>query len=71
MDRILIEGGRSLKGAVSVSGAKKAINEGMRMTFEEGLKNESRLFSELFLTSDVQEGVRAFLEKRKPEFKGK
>ena len=60
-----------LQGPMAVMNAKKAINEGMQMTFEEGLKNESRLFSALFETQDLQEGISAFLEKRKPEFKGK
>jgi enoyl-CoA hydratase len=58
-----------LRGPIAVSNAKKAINEGMDMTFEDGLKRETELFAALFETQDMREGVRAFLEKRKPEFK--
>jgi len=60
-----------LRGPVAVANAKKAINTGINMPLEEGLKVEARLFSELFETRDKQEGVAAFLEKRKPSFSGK
>jgi enoyl-CoA hydratase len=36
----------------------------------DGLKNEIAAFGELFNTSDVKEGAAAFLEKRKPVFRG-
>jgi len=58
------------RGPVAVINAKKAINEGINMTFEDGLKRESELFSALFETLDMQEGVSAFIEKRKPAFSG-
>jgi enoyl-CoA hydratase/carnithine racemase len=56
---------------MGVAGAKKAISEGMDMTFEKGLKRETELFAALFDTQDMKEGVTAFLEKRKPAFIGK
>ncbi len=59
------------RGPMGVASAKKAINEGMEMTLEEGLRRETELFAALFETRDMMEGVTAFLEKRKPSFIGK
>jgi enoyl-CoA hydratase len=38
---------------------------------DEGILSERRLFQSLFATQDQKEGMAAFLEKRKPEFKGR
>jgi enoyl-CoA hydratase/carnithine racemase len=59
------------KGPLAVKAAKKAINEGLALSLREGLKLESRSFGPLFSTEDKNEGTLAFLEKRKPIFKGK
>jgi len=58
------------RGPVAVANAKKAINEGMDVSLEEGLKIETQLFSDLFKSQDVKEGISAFIEKRKPSFSG-
>jgi len=59
------------KGSLAIKAAKKAINEGLALPQREGLRLESRYFSKLFTTEDKNEGALAFLEKRKPIFKGK
>lgn len=56
---------------VAVRYAKQAINAAFEMALTEGLAEERRLFYELFATEDQKEGMKAFLEKRKPEWKGK
>src|ERR1044072_4684210 len=48
----------------------QAVTRGARLPFDEALRLEVELFASLFATADVPEGTRAFLEKRKPVFKG-
>lgn len=51
--------------------AKKVINRGMYTDLAAGLACEKGNFAICFATEDRKEGIRAFLEKRVPEFKGK
>jgi len=51
--------------------AKEAINKGLDLTLEQGLRLESDLYSLLQTTQDRTEGITAFREKRQPKFKGK
>ena len=50
---------------------KKAVNQSLDNTLEEQLNLEEKLQTEAGKTEDFQEGVQAFLEKRKAKFKGK
>jgi enoyl-CoA hydratase len=59
------------KGPLAVRAAKKASSRGLQVSLEEGLDMENQAFSEVCATEDKTEGVTAFLEKRKPQFKGK
>jgi enoyl-CoA hydratase len=50
--------------------AKFVINRGVDVSLEEGLKIERSHFGEIFGSKDMQEGTKAFIEKRKPVFTG-
>jgi enoyl-CoA hydratase len=47
------------------------VNKGLQMTFAEAQIFEATLFGLVASTEDMREGTKAFLEKRKAEFKGK
>ena len=59
------------KGPIAVSLAKKVINRGKDESLELGLEIEKGAFPLCFSTEDLKEGLAAFLEKRKANFKGK
>ena len=59
------------KAPVAVKMAKKAINNGLNVDLKSGLAYEAEAFTTTFSTEDRTEGMRAFIEKRSSEFKGK
>jgi enoyl-CoA hydratase len=59
------------KSPVALRMAKEAVKTASRATLDEGLRREIDLFALCFSSEDKDEGVQAFLEKRKPDFKGK
>jgi len=65
--------GRQLAGKapISLRLAKEAVLRAFEAGLEGGLPFERKLFTLLFATEDAQEGMRAFLEKRKPKYQGK
>jgi enoyl-CoA hydratase len=48
---------------------KEAVNVAYETTLREGVRFERRVFHAMFATQDQKEGMAAFGEKRKPEFK--
>jgi enoyl-CoA hydratase/carnithine racemase len=60
------------KGAsFAVGSIKRAVNGGMQLPLREALAHERAITSELFQTEDAREGIQAFIEKRKPVYKGR
>lgn len=55
---------------IAVRFAKEAVNKAYETPLADGLDYERKLFYFLFATEDGREGLRAFVEKRKPEWKG-
>jgi enoyl-CoA hydratase len=59
------------RSPVAVRLAKMAVNKAFEMGLSQGLDFEREVFYLLFASEDKTEGMKAFLEKRRPEFKGK
>lgn len=59
------------RAPLAARAAKQAVNQAFEGPLSEGLSEERGLFYHLFATQDQKEGMKAFLEKRKPEWKGK
>jgi enoyl-CoA hydratase len=55
----------------SVLAAKESVNAAFESSLAEGVRFERRIFHALFATDDQKEGMKAFVEKRKPEWKNK
>jgi len=71
MEEAMALAGRLAEGPRAIGLAKRALYKGLSLDMEKALAYEAQVQAEALETEDFQEGVRAFLEKRKPEFKGK
>ena len=58
------------KGRVSLRAAKQAINSGMDVDLKTGCRIEIDAFAICLTSADAMEGTKAFLEKRKAQFRG-
>lgn len=61
----------SAQGQIAVQFCKTAVNEGMQSDIDRAMTLESNLFALCFTSQDQNEGMKAFMEKRKAQFKGK
>ncbi len=59
------------RAPLAVEAAKAAVNAVFEMDLESGVAQERQLFYSLFATEDQKEGMAAFVEKRRPSWKGK
>jgi enoyl-CoA hydratase len=58
------------QGPIAVAQAKTAINQAMQTGLDDGLSFELEAVLKAFDTEDKKEGMTAFLERRKPQFRG-
>ena len=58
-------------GPLAVALGKAAVNNGMGVDLKRALYFEAELEATAFSTEDRHEGMEAFIDKRRPEFKGK
>ena len=59
------------RAPLAMRAAKKMINQSYERFLSDGLEQEKQVFYNLFGSEDQKEGMQAFIEKRKPEWKGK
>ncbi len=59
------------KGPLAITAAKEAINLGLDVDLKSGCEHEASLFAGICASEDKTEGTKAFLEKRKAEFRGR
>jgi len=57
------------KGMMAIAESLRAIEEGMEGSLEAGMAKEAAAFGRVAATEDSREGVKAFVEKRQPQFK--
>ena len=68
---ILLADEIAVRAPLAVRAAKRMINHSYESFLADGLAEEKQVFYNLFASEDQKEGMQAFVEKRKPEWKGK
>lgn len=58
------------KSALAVAACLESVTRGINLSIDEGLAVESNQFARMVPTRDIREGVRAFIERRRPDFQG-
>jgi enoyl-CoA hydratase/carnithine racemase len=72
LDETLLAASRIAANApIAVRQAKQAIHGGLQMSLAEGLVFEIEAYNRTVPTDDRREGIKAFNEKRAPQFKGR
>jgi len=59
------------RAPLAIQAGKKMINQCFEVSLTQGLKNERDTFYNLFSSQDQKEGMKSFLDKRAPDWKGK
>jgi enoyl-CoA hydratase/carnithine racemase len=59
------------KASLAVGRIKRAVQSGLEMGFEQALALERELQAQLWSSKDAKEGIKAYVEKRKPKFSGR
>ena len=57
-------------GPLAIASVKRLVDRGLDVSLPQALDLEAKAFGESFATADQKEGMKAFLEKRQPSFKG-
>ena len=70
-EALTLAGEVAARAPLAVRLGKEAVNHAFESFLEDGVADERRAFYFLFSTDDQKEGMRAFIAKRKPEWKGK
>lgn len=58
------------RAPLAIQEGKRLINEGLEASLETAISYEGLILANLYQTADADEGIRAFIEKRKPIFRG-
>ncbi|MFN8494805.1 MAG: enoyl-CoA hydratase-related protein [Caldilineaceae bacterium] len=70
-EALTLAGQIAARAPLGVQMGKEAINKSFEMGLADGMSYEEKLFYILFASEDQKEGMRAFVEKRKPSWQGK
>lgn len=70
-EAVKLAGEIAARAPLAVQAAKRMINQAFERSLSDGLSGERQEFYNLFATEDQKEGMKAFIEKRPPQWKGK